>query len=105
MIPGITAAPPEVHLAPTAHRLQHRHQRQAVVGQRVVHAQRLFPMVGAPHDAVLDQLRQLARQHAFADPRHLALQLSEAQRARVQPAQDAQLPLSAHHLDGGLDGA
>ena len=77
-------------LAPGAHHLGDRSQSPAVVGQRVIDPGRHDSVDLAMDDAGRFKLAELLREHPLADARDLASQLSEAERAGLEPEQNGQ---------------
>ncbi len=90
--------------AVAAHVLDQRHQRLALLGQRVLDPGRHLGEGVALDDALLFQRPQAQREGARADPLQRALQLAEAARALGQVADDEEGPLAADDFGRAADG-
>ena len=90
--------------AVAAHVLDQRHQRLALLGERVLDPRRHLGEGVAGDDALRFQRPQAQRERARADPLERALQLAEAARALGQVADDQEGPLAADDVGGATDG-
>src|SRR5579871_2667109 len=90
---------------PVAEALEQRNQLAARGAQRIGDGGR--HRVGGPalHDPVRLELAQLFSLDLFTDAAQFPAQFRKAQRTEGEVPDDLDLPLSGHHVDGGLDRA
>lgn len=84
-------------LAPKAELVEHWHERQATLGQTVLHLRRYLGVLDAFDKAVGDQAPQRGGERLVGGGRELAFELVVARRAvQVQAEQDRQLVLALY---------
>src|SRR3954447_17857150 len=88
-----------------AHAVDDRHERAALLGQRVLDARRDLGVRAALEDALLLQRAQPQRQRARGDAAERALELTEPRTALREVAHDQERPLPADDVGGTADGA
>lgn len=87
--------------SPSAHILNQRQNRPAIIAQRILDRRGHGAFRLAADEAVVDEFAKLLCENFLRDPGHRLSQCCEVFRRFSQPVDDDQLPLTADSGEGG----